>query len=170
MIFIFYFCWIRLIRFPIYELPISAQITSSRPKILPQIPNWLPKLISKYTKTSYNIPKLIKNNTNCFSQPACHTQKHIPTHTYTNYAQLITHYSIMQSGPTMREPIQLIKKPRTIFISDGEWRHEVTGGVADGSEAVSRWMVTRWERDTSESQHCKAERRERHWEREGLTK
>ena len=68
----------------------------------------------------------------------------------------------------MRKPIQLIKKPRTIFISDGEWRHGVTGGVAGGSEAVRRR-----ERETSESQHSAKPRGERDTERvkeEGLRK
>ena len=33
--------------------------------------------------------KTKNNNTNNFSQPTCHAQKHIPTHTYTNYTELL---------------------------------------------------------------------------------
>ena len=41
-------------------------------------------------------------------------------------------------------------------MRDGEWRHGVTGGVAGGSEAVSQWLVRRWERDMSDNDSRRA--------------
>ena len=41
-------------------------------------------------------------------------------------------------------------------MRDGEWRHGVTGGVAGGSEAVSWWLVRRWERDMSDNDSRRA--------------